>query len=1138
MSGADRPRSAPAGPPDQEARVRATTLFGRNLVVTAGAGTGKTAILVERTLNLVGSGTAGIEALALITFTEKAAAELRLRLGAGLDRLLKRSGGDESDLDLRRDADRSWTWLRDRGDRPGAIRERVLVALAALDAASVGTIHAFCLDLLRRHPRAAGIDPRAAVGEEAALERLLTETWDRFLRGPEGPAGRAGAWRAAVALAAAPEPARHLGRALARFALPAEALEPHPVPASAPLLAPVLDEAIASLRSLRNRATGVPPKMRGLLQSAERELAAVRTDGIDPARARSIAEFVRAHGSLPSAGAKLAGATPDEVKDTARTALELLKALARVDDDAVAAALDIARPFARQARDASLARGLVPFDAMLRLARDLLVRDGTARRRARGRFRQILVDEFQDTDPLQYEVLFLLARREPAHDFERDPPDPWRADLEPGRLFIVGDPKQSIYRFRGADIAAFRRAVALIEACGGESLALTASFRSPDRLLRPINRIFGGWLGPDNGTEWIGHHAPPYVRLEAAASAGPASGPARLSVWSIDAAQGAAAREGRRAEATTIAGHIRARVAAGDDRPGDFAILFRAATNIELYARALRRAGVPCLVDGGADFGERPEVIDLIVWLRAVASPNDAPALLAVLRSPLGAVPDAEMHRFVEAGGRLGPVDAGAGPAAFPAEMEAPALERALGRLEAFRRAAAGRPAEDVIRMALHDTPLLALHAAAHDGPERIARLRRAAAQARALAAEGLSLPEILTQWETAFVAGEEPGPLADETVDAVRLLTVHKAKGLEFKAVFVPDLGRAEAAKRPATGGVAWTSPEGGPGTAAIALSDGRTNAARVLHDLDHARHEEAEERRIFYVACTRAREELILVNSRRDRKAPWTDRLEVLGYAPGPDGSWPAEGPLAGGEAEHSVMSAVEPASSRTEPSDPVPLFRAAERHAAAARSLVSGCRPLLASPSGPDDAVTGMAGAESATPRRRSDGGRAARLAGSAVHAALARCDDFRNGPALLAAALEAARHLAAAESASPAGALTLRVEGAIRGILAGFSASSLPDRLASVDVLAREAPILHRDAAGQVWSGACDLLYRDEGGLVVADYKTGDPDEEGPETEARPHAAQLKIYVEAIRSAFPGENVRGEILFLRRGRAVPA
>jgi ATP-dependent helicase/nuclease subunit A len=1144
MNRAGPPRQ-PLDPPDREARRQATSDFTRNIVVTAGAGTGKTAILVERTLNLVGSGTATLESLALITFTEKAAAELRLRLGAGLDRLLRRAGGDESGLDSRQDADRAWTWLVARGAAPASIRTRVLGALAALDAASVGTIHAFCLDLLRRHPRAAGIDPRSAVGEEASLERLLEETWDRFLRGPDGPGRAAAAWSRAVACAAAPGPARHLGRALARFSLPEEALDPLPAIDAPALLAPLLDPRIAALTSLRSRARGLAPKMSRFLEEAERQIRAVRAEGIPISRARALAALLETHDAPPSAGARLAGAAAEEVEETARRTLDLFKALARVDDEAVAAAHDVARPFARLARHQALARGLVPFDAMLRLARDLLARQPRARRQAAARFRQILVDEFQDTDPLQYEVLFLLARREPDGDAtEEEPVDPWASELEAGRLFIVGDPKQSIYRFRGADIAAFRRAVDRLRACGALLLDLQASFRSPDRLLRPINRLFGGWVGPEAGdgnADWVDDHAPPYVPLRSAAGSEPDAGPPRLSVWSIDGGQDSGAQDGRCAEAAVIAEHIRARTAGGPDgtgrAAGDFALLFRAATHVDLYARALRRAGVPCLVEGAGDFAERPETIDFVAWLRAACSPNDGPALLAILRSPLGAVPDREMQRFAAEGGALVPDERGA-PAADPERH--PALARALDRVAVFRRGAAGLSPDKVIRKALEETLLGPLHAAAHDGPERIARLRRCADRARGLAAEGLALREILAHLEVTFAAEEDAGPLADETIDAVRLLTVHKAKGLEFDVVFVPDLGRADQTRRPAEGEVAWLQVPGHPGLPAITLPDGRTNVARVLHDLDQARHEAAEERRIFYVACTRAREELILVNSRRARKAPWRDRLAVFGCAPGPDRAWPAAGTLLDGEVEHRIVLPQETAPGPAHERDPGAAVAAAQRHTATARAVASGCRPPLASPSGSvaerDAATTRSDSVPRLRPHAGFGAGEIARLAGSAVHAALATCDDLRDEAALVAAALAVARHLLARRPSTPGAGAGDRVEKEVRRILEGFSRSALPARLAASTILAREAPILHRDAQGQAWSGTCDLLLREGGGIVVADYKTDDAAEEATATIARTYAAQMQVYVEAVRAAFPREQVRAEILFVRSGRAI--
>jgi len=1134
--------------PDAGARRRATTDFAPNIVVTAGAGTGKTAILVERTLNLVGSGAADLESLALITFTEKAAAELRLRLGDGLDRLLRRTGGSRDPIDPAEDADRSWDWLRARGEEPGEIRGRVLAALAGLDAASVGTIHAFCLDLLRRHPRAAGIDPRAAVGEEASLERLLDVSWDRFLRGPDGPGRRAAPWIEAMQNEVGPGAILHLGRALAQSPLPDEAFAAA-LPAGGRIFAGVIAPVLASLRSFQGRGLPTTPSMTRFLEAAARELAAVLQN--ERSCAASAARLVEETRSVPAAGTKLTEEDASEVRETARRALDLLKVLARVDDVAVERAQRVAAPLAQQARAQALGAGLVPFEAMLRLARDLLARDPHARRQAAARFRQILVDEFQDTDPLQYEVLFLLARREPAGGGHGDeagrapvpaPVDAWSGELEAGRLFIVGDPKQSIYRFRGADIAAFRRAVERLRGSGAVLLDLSASFRSPERLLRPINRLFAGWLGREardpSDLAWTDDHAPPYVPLRSALAPDPPGASARVAVWSVDP-EGEGADAGRRAEAQAIAETIRARLegrAAPARRPRDFALLFRASTHVDLYARALHQAGVPCLVEGARDFAGRPEVIDLVSWLRAAASPNDAPALLAVLRSALGAVPDRELQRFTAAGHRLAPREAGS---SLPDAQAFPALHRAFERLEAFRRLATVLPPGALIARALAETPLLALHAAAYDGSERVARLRRCADRAGALAAEGLSLQDLLAQLQISFANEEDRGPLADETLDAVRLLTVHKAKGLEFEVVFVPDLGRIESAARPSGGEVAGFELDGRIG-AAIVLDDRRTSSARALFEIEQARHEEAEERRVFYVACTRAREELVLVNSRRDRKAPWRDRLSVFDCAPDPDGNLAAEGLRLEGEVEHRIVRPARAPGAEPVAVDPVELVEAAGRHDAAAAAFAAACRTPLASPS---DTIERAEAVEAVEPERRrprrapaTDPRLVARLAGSAVHAALAAVLQPGDTDALLRAATAIARDHLARES-SPLGRdrLAARVEAGIRDIVQGFARSTLPARLASAAILAREAPILHRDERGQAWSGSCDVVFREAGGVVVADYKT-ELVEGDPAGAALPYHGQIGLYVQALARVLPGETVRGEILFVRSGAVV--
>src|SRR5439155_12881332 len=270
-----------------------------------------------------------------------------------------------------------------------------------------------------------------------------------------------------------------------------------------------------------------------------------------------------------------------------------------------------------------------------------------------------------------------------------------------------------------------------------------------------------------------------------------------------------------------------------------------------------------------------------------------------------GGVPDAELAAFASAGGRLDLASAGDVDAAgFPG------LFRVLSLLETFRAAMRGRSPDSIIRAALSDTPLLVLHAALFEGPQRVANLRKLVARAEDLARRGLSLEESLRAIEDEFREQREEGesPLADETVDAVRILSVHKAKGLEFDVVFVPDLGRESQHGRPSGTAVAWAPGDGG--FLGIRLPGGATNLAWVKHERAARLHEDAEEKRVFYVACTRARERLVLVNSNEARRAPWRDALSALGYSV--QAGYPPDGPLPGGRVMHRLTTPSEAAPS----------------------------------------------------------------------------------------------------------------------------------------------------------------------------------------------------------------------------------
>jgi ATP-dependent helicase/nuclease subunit A len=1146
-------------PADEAARRRAATLFDRNLVVTAGAGTGKTALLVERLLNLIAGAGVPIASLAAITFTDKAAAELRERLAVALDDLRALAIGGSSAVSaaeskeaaLCMEARRAFDWLRSRdgGPTPGEIADRALQALVSLDAASVSTLHAFCSEILRRYPRESRVDPTFAIDEGAAFDRIFEEEWERFLASELGVSPpRAPLWRKALALPGALESIREIGRALASFEIPEAGVSPatrRRAATPAARFGGEVERLCGTLERILRDASGLNPHMARFLQSSRQFLATVLERGPEAMGSAEAPVDLDAYlrRRPPQPGRKLANLDPDEVNAAAARARELIAAFSGVREETLDALIESARPLAAACRERLLQAGFASFDALLRLTRDLLARHPDIRRLLASRYRAILVDEFQDTDPLQYEILFFIAEEEGDRA-----EDAYQARLEPGRLFIVGDPKQSIYRFRGADIEAYRRAVDHLLACGGEELHLSASFRSPAEIVEPINLLFGALIGPA-----IPEDEPFEPRYDPIVSHRGAAGDGRphVEIWSVES--GGNVEERRRAEAAAIAAWI-ARQRDGGARAGEryrpkqIAILLRALTSAGFYLQALRRAEIPYVVDGGRDFYERREVGDLIAFLRAAHNPHEGAAVLAVLRGPLGGVPDDELARFAASGGRFDPPRGTVDEAAFPN------LARAFAFLESFRTRTRGRAPDAVIEKALDETPIAMLHASAFDGAQRLANLRKMVARAAAHARAGLSLEETLRviEDEQRGERAEGESPVADESVDAVRVLSVHKAKGLEYPVVFVPDVGR-EARRRPAAGTeVAWDGR--GAGQIAVRLADGVSNLAWVLHADSARRHEWAEEKRVLYVACTRARERLVLVNSNPSKRSPWRDALAALGYKV--EGGYPAEGPLRAGVMHRRVVpDRPAPRVARRQPS---PVWsEAALRFQEAITAALAAARPAIRRPAesggerlAPGDLAGGAADSlqddARGAPRRDSAAGReVARAAGTAIHGALERWD-FRDAARLRVLVARQVTHVVASErDGILQGVQAREVARAAEEILEAFLASPLPARLAAVEVLGREVPILFRDGAGTVWVGACDLVFRDTDGTVVAaDYKsdrtgTARAGTGGGLTEAElaeRYRPQVGVYVEALRRSLPGAAVRGELLFLRSGAAV--
>jgi ATP-dependent helicase/nuclease subunit A len=760
----------------QRAAVEATG----EVFVSAGAGTGKTAVLVERFVRAVCDRGLDIESILVITYTRRAAGELRTRIRAAF--------ADRGRNDLARELDGAW----------------------------ISTIHGFCLRLLKSYPFAAGLDPRFRELDDAQGSVLRSEAF--------------------------------------RQALDEFCADGHPDRLR--LL------ATYGADGLRRMLTGVYETLR----SAGRELSLEiggRTDlsqRVEELReaARCVVEDAAATDNQRSAATQLTAllerdTRPDRLMDLSgfRASGERAASYEEARKAAEHAALDEAASrdrallqellerFAASYSDAKARESALDFEDLQLYARDLLRDNPEISEREGLRFRSIMVDEFQDTNRLQCDLVDLL----------RGP------DAE---VFFVGDEFQSIYGFRHADVGVFRER----RARSTQLLPLTLNYRSRAEVLAVVNELFGSHFGDE------------FQPLAAAAEfPDPVFGqPVELLVTDKPSYADTGVHW-RRAEARTVARRVRELVDAGAATAGEIVLLFAAGTDAEWYEEELRRAGLKTYRATGRGYFGQQQVVDLLAYLRLLHNRYDDEALLTVLASPFVGLSN-DALALVRRGASRRPL--------FTAIEHSlpPALdERDTRLLRAFRQRF-DRLAEAMTRLSLerlcerivseHDYDLAVL--AQWDGRRRYANMRKLARLARSY--EELRGPDVegfvrFVNEREAVGARELEAVAEEEGGDAVRLLTIHAAKGLEFKVVIVADAGRDKAPPSP---------------DEILALSDGRfgfrvadplTTKRRGAFDYDDVREarrveEEAEKLRLYYVAMTRAKERLIVSGAiDREKKA-----------------------------------------------------------------------------------------------------------------------------------------------------------------------------------------------------------------------------------------------------------------------------
>lgn len=804
--------------PDEEVRRRVVTELGTTFLVEAGAGTGKTSMLLWRLLSLVRSGCSQLERIAAITFTEKAAAELRLRLRAEIEGALAGPLSDDE-------------------------RHHLSEARNRLDRAQISTVHAFCATLLRERPVEARLDPTFSVLDAFSAGVLRGETWREWL---------------AQEMDRSPEilkRALHAGITLTHLETLRDFVVEHRD--CIPLLPAPVETHLVQFRATLKSAVAQLLTLKGAcIDSTDRAFAQIA----------ALAELLPTEDDNHAWERLLVRELPLSLRAGTKThwqpttVLDAVRTLFRQIDDAYAQT--------RAAWFHNLSVGLVRWlggylaayqtkkqeqssldfvDLLLR-TRDVLQQNLEVRRFFQEKFHFLLVDELQDTDPLQAEIICFLAEREPqAVDWTT-------VVLQPGKLFLVGDPQQSIYRFRRADPEVYAQLRAII-ARQGEVLSLSTNFRTRAPVLSWINETFAREF------ESVGGGQPSYRPLVPAREGGSGREVILLPVSNVSPK--ANREELRQAEAKTVARFLTQTVTHADPtvwgdrvvRYRDIAILFRTYQAMDAYEDALREAGVPYRIFGGRRYANRQEIEELRALLRTIERPSDTTALVATLRSSVFGFSDEDLASFVSAGGRL--------------DYTRPPLASSLPG--AHRFSAAFSLLRDLHLRHLQVSPvallydiyarthLMPLFALRPPGGQRVANLLQLMETAHTLAAQGLctlaALNRFLRYQEN---AAEETEPaVVTEHDDALRLMTIHKAKGLEFPVVILADalyhqgrLGRTGIIER------LKGSLELRVGPHDLTCTTQGWQKAEARERVRDA----AEERRLWYVAATRVRDHVVV--------------------------------------------------------------------------------------------------------------------------------------------------------------------------------------------------------------------------------------------------------------------------------------
>ncbi len=1053
---------------DKEHRFAAAVPAAENIIVEAGAGTGKTTLLIDRLCYiLLGLGIPA-DKIAALTFTDKAAAEIKLRLQAKMQIILAQLESqditDEAALML----------LNYFGKTKEQIRKNIQSYFDLAERAQVCTIHSFCLNILHEYPLEAGLAPDCAVDSGGLMEKLFNAKWTAFLEEQlsfDNPAKQI--WQDILDAVKLEDV-----QAFAWTIIENGAFDYHPLnntKAAADLCADYILKArqLVDIYKENTKRGSIIKKLDAAIDALEETQKFLR-DGKFEKSANEI-------GSMPSCPKHWAA----QDYETAQAILKAADALNINKQIIILKAFGILSPFIKSFAREFRKENTLSFSDIISKTRALLINNFAVRDELKARYQSILIDEFQDTDPAQGEIMLFLAESSSSK-----PATKWQdIVLENGKLFVVGDPKQTIYNFRGADINAYERFTDLMMRQGAKRCFLQTNFRSSAQIIDFANTAGAALIQEQKGVQ------PAYIPIDngrdfCAPPVGIIAVNAEQDIYST--------QDYRHNQAQYIAAWIKEnarKTKTADGSPlmlKDIAILLKTTTALGVYTAALDRFGIKYTVEADNNFYTSQEVCDFLNILKVIYNPLDKAALTGVLRSPLGLVKDADIIKLK----MQNRFDIFA-----PQPDDIPNAKKVFTMLKELYNLSGKISLRKLVSKIIFDTDFLEMQTVSTAKEQAVAniyKLFNIVADMRGLGV--FSLGQFLHSVKefTDKEKKEGASPLTEESLDTVNIMTIHKAKGLEFKAVIVTDISKRE---RPSLHRPEyifdWDSS-----TCALRLGAlGDANFA-VLEPL-RLIHGRAEELRVLYVALTRAKEMLLLAGDLCEDKNSLAGALQKAGLFPLAasdelkSANYNIELNCPDFKEVDSFINTHTDAQASAQPALDIPAWLEVSAERKALYDKVSAQKFLTAAQSGEESRSA---------------------LTGSVSHKMM---------ESIFTHSLKTAAQCAAVLGVN----LSDEELKTAQDIADNFKKSALYDMLKNCKRLAAELPFTLNDGQA-VTNGVIDAVFETpQNTLLIADYKTDNIRPQDAKEHSLKYAPQLAVYKKALAAMMPAKQLQAAIIYLR-------